>query len=95
MVRWIFLLESILVGSIGGFAGMGSAYLIGVLQSQCGLVPMSGGESFTQAVEYFPHDMWARDFALIFLTIIGLSVLAGLYPSRKAARTGIVEAMRK
>lgn len=95
VVRRIFLLESLLVGGIGGIAGMFTAFVIGVLQENCGLVPMSGGESFTSAVEFFPHRMWLGDFALIFATVFLLSVLAGLYPSRKAADANIVDSLRK
>ena len=95
MIRRIFLLESLLVGGIGGLAGMASAWVIGYLQENFGLVKMGGGESFTAGVEFFPHDMWASDFLIIFLTIFCLSFLAGLYPSRKAAHTGIVASLRK
>ena len=95
MVRRIFMLESLLVGGIGGIAGMSTAFVIGWLQENAGLVPMSGGETFTSGMEYFPHEMWLGDFALIFGTIFCLSLLAGLYPSKKAADTAIVASLRK
>lgn len=95
MVRQIFLLESLLVGGIGGMAGMSTAFVIGYLQENAGLVPMNGGESFTSGMDYFPHEMWLGDFVLIFATIFCLSLLAGLYPSKKAADTAIVQSLRK
>lgn len=95
MIRRVFLLESLLVGGIGGIAGMFSAFVIGIAQENCGLVPMNGGQSFTSAVEFFPHRMWIGDFGAIFLTVFLLSVLAGLYPSKKAADTAIVQSLRK
>jgi len=95
MVRRIFLLESLLVGGIGGIAGMASAWVIGYLHETYGLVPMAGGETFTSGIEFFPHEMWASDFAIIFCTIFLLSLIAGLYPSKKAADTKIVVSLRK
>ena len=95
MISSIFLQESLLVGCIGGFAGMFSAMIIGWLQENCGLVPMGGGETFTSQVEFFPHRMFLSDFILIFATIVGLSLLAGIYPSAKAAGINIVQSMRK
>lgn len=95
MIRSIFLQESLLVGCIGGFAGMFTALIIGYLQEKGGLVPMGGGESFTSQVEFFPHIMLPSDFILIFCTIVGLAILAGIYPSAKAAGIEIVRALRK
>lgn len=95
MIRSIFLQESLLVGGIGGFAGMFTAAVIGFFQENCGLVPMGGGETFTSQVEFFPHIMLPSDFTLIFVTILSLSLLAGIYPSMKAAGIEIVKALRK
>lgn len=93
-IRKIFLVESLLVGGIGGSAGMMVAFIVGYIQEHYGLVRINGGESF-QEVEFFPLKMWAGDFVLIFLTVFALSVLAGLYPSAKAAGTNIVKSLRK
>lgn len=95
MIRWVFMMESLLVGGIGGFAGMFSAWVIGYIHEADGLVPMGGGETFTSQVEYFPHIMSFGDFFLIFCTILGLSLVAGIYPSMKAARISVVQALRK
>ncbi len=95
MIRSIFLQESLLVGCIGGFAGMFTAVIIGNLQEKGGLVLMGGGESFTSQVEFFPHIMLAKDFILMFVTIVGLAILAGIYPSAKAAGIAVVQALRK
>lgn len=93
-VRRLFLVEGVFVGGIGGLAGMLSAFVFGILQQQVGVVCLNGGESFSD-IQYFPLSMWWGDFALTGFTVFAISVLAGLWPSAKAANTDIVGSLRK
>lgn len=94
MIRKLFIVEGVFVGGIGGIAGMLSAFIFGVMQTQVGVVCLNGGESFSD-IQYFPLAMWWGDFALTACTVFGISVLAGVLPSMKAANTNIVQSLRK
>lgn len=92
-IRRIFLLEGTLVGGIGVSLGMLIAFLFGLVQQNYGVIRFYGGESFR--VTAFPMDMQWGDFALTFFTVLGLSVLASLYPSRHAARVHIASGLKR
>jgi len=93
LIRSIFLMEGVLVGGIGVSIGMIIAYGFGILQQQYGLLTLSGGENFR--INAFPIEMRFSDFMLIFFTVTGLSLLAAIYPSFKAAQVEVVEGLRK
>jgi lipoprotein-releasing system permease protein len=93
-IRRLFLVESVFVGGIGCFAGMLSAFLFSIVHSRVGVIRINGGESF-QEIEFFPLEMAWQDYAATFATVFALSLLAGLYPSGKAAATNIVQSLRK
>jgi ABC-type lipoprotein release transport system permease subunit len=59
-----------------------------------GVVCLNGGESFSD-IQYFPLSIWWGDYLLTSVTVFGISVVAGLLPSRKAANTPIVVSLRK
>lgn len=94
MIRKLFIVEGVFVGGIGGIAGMISAFVFGIMQTNVGVVCLNGGESFSD-IQYFPLEMWWGDFALTACTVFAISVLAGVLPSMKAANTNIVASLRK
>lgn len=94
MIRKLFIVEGVFVGGIGGIAGMLSAFVFGIMQTEVGVVCLNGGESFSD-IQYFPLSMYWGDFAVTALTVFGISVLAGVLPSMKAANTNIVASLRK
>jgi len=93
LIRRIFLMEGVLVGGIGVIIGMIIAYGFGILQQHYGILTLSGGENFR--INAFPIEMRFSDFILIFFTVTGLSLIASLYPSYKAAQVEVVEGLRK
>jgi lipoprotein-releasing system permease protein len=94
MIRRLFISEGVFVGAIGGIAGMISALVFSWFQVNVGVVCLNGGESFAD-IQYFPLEMYWGDYALTSLTVFGISVLAGILPSIKAANTNIVVSLRK
>lgn len=94
LVRRLFIVEGVFVGAIGGIAGMLSALAFSWAQINVGVVCLNGGESFSD-IQYFPLSIWWGDYVLTSVTVFGISVLAGLLPSRKAANTPIVVSLRK
>lgn len=94
MIRKLFIVEGVFVGAIGGIAGMIAALIFSWFQINVGVVCLNGGESFSD-MQYFPLEIWWGDYALTSLTVFGISVIAGLLPSIKAANTNIVISLRK
>jgi len=84
-VAWVVLIESTLIGLMGGGLGAGTGILIGWIELE-GAFRLDLGASITYHVHY-------AALAGALLLAAGLSALAGLYPARRAARTNIVEAL--
>ncbi|MEL6592827.1 MAG: FtsX-like permease family protein, partial [Bacteroidota bacterium] len=93
IIRRIFLMEGILVGGAGALLGVLFATTLGILQQTYALVKLEGGESFR--VKAFPIALEMGDYVLVILTVTILSFLAGIYPSRVASRTKVVDGLRR
>lgn len=81
----VVVLESMLLGLIGGLLGSGAGMVIGWMSLE-GFLKSDYGASMTYQVNY-PALLWA-----VLLSTL-LAAIAGLYPARKAAKTNIVEAL--
>lgn len=88
----LFLLEGALLGTIGGIAGATVGYIIATITSYVGIpMPPAPGMSkgFTAAIIITPAIV--RDALLLALVT---TLLASLYPSWRASRLVIVDALR-
>jgi lipoprotein-releasing system permease protein len=81
-IQRIFLSEGMLLALVGGGIGMILAFLIGWLQTEFHLIPLSGG-SFL--IDYFPVKMRWMDFVLVAATVFVIALIASWLPSRKAS----------
>lgn len=89
-IRRLFLLESVLMGFLGGVGGVLIGYLAGEL-ANLGLNLLAknfGG----QTLDLFYRPFWFVFFIISFSSIIGF--LTGVYPSRRAAKLNPLEALR-
>lgn len=89
-IKKMFLVESILMGFLGGVGGVAIGYLAGEL-ANIGINMLAknfGGQAF----DLFYRPVWFVMAIIIFSTFIGF--LTGLYPSRRAARLNPLEALR-
>jgi len=84
-VSRVVVLESMLLGIIGGALGCGAGVIIGWMSLE-GFLKNDYGASMQYHVHY------VSIFLAIVLSTL-LAALAGLYPAKRAARTNIVEAL--
>ena len=84
-ITGMVIIESTLIGAAGGLLGLAVGLLISWRYWESLVHPLYGG-SLTFHIQYAPL-VWA------FVLSIGLSILAGLYPARQAAKTNIAEAL--
>ena len=87
----IFMFEGILVGVIGTVAGTLIGLLVCYLQITYHLVPLDPTVYIIPAI---PVEIRWTDFLWVGLASMVLSMLASLYPARRAARLLPVEAIR-
>ncbi|MEC3882798.1 FtsX-like permease family protein [Halobacillus sp. HZG1] len=95
MIRSIFLMESGYIGLMGAFVGVVIAYLVSVGINM--LLPLVIQQAFDQTIEetiqlsYIPPYL-----ALICVALsIGVAMLSGLKPAKKATRIDVLSALRR
>lgn len=81
-IQRIFMYEGLLLAIVGGIAGIIIAVIVCVLQQQFHFIKLEGG-SFI--IDYYPVKMLPRDFVLVCVTVLIVTLLAAWYPARKAA----------
>lgn len=93
-IRRLFLLESGLIGFMGGISGLGIAYgvtaIINVIARAKGAGNMFGGEPIGN-LAIIP--IWLALFAVGFAVVVG--IIAGLLPAYRAARISPLQAIRQ
>ncbi len=89
-IRWLFIIESTIMGFLGGIGGV-AVGLIGGKAVNVGLNFLA--KSFGgQPVNLFFSPNWFILFIIIFSALVGF--LTGLYPSKKAAGLNPLDALR-
>ncbi len=94
-----FVVQGTLIGWIGALAGIGLGILLAVNAGHIvhALERLFGFELFDPAVYYIsriPSELRASDVLLVSATAFALTLLATIYPARKAAATEPAEALR-
>ena len=92
-VRRIFLLEGLLVGTIGTGIGLALGLAICWVQATFELVRLAETGSFV--IDAYPVLVRPLDIALIVVVAVGLCALAALYPASRAAQTEPARAVQE
>jgi putative ABC transport system permease protein len=89
-IRWLFIIESTIMGFLGGLGGV----IVGIVGGKLVNIGLNFlAKSFGgQAVNLFFSPNWFILFIIIFSALVGL--LTGLYPSKKAANLNPLDALR-
>ena len=89
-IRSMFLVESLLMGFLGGIGGIAIGYLSSaIVNFGINLLAKNFGG---QALDLFYQPTWFIGFIIVFSTIIGL--LTGVYPSHRASSLNPLDALR-
>ena len=91
-VRRIFLLEGLLVGSVGAGIGLVLGLAISLTQKAFGVVKMAEAGSFV--VDAYPVAIRPLDVLGVVGVAVGLCVLASVYPAARAAATDPARAVQ-
>jgi ABC-type antimicrobial peptide transport system permease subunit len=93
-IKWMFLLESALIGFLGGILGVGLSYLVSYIINNMDIALFQ--ESFSYIGD--PDSpvsvitLWLCGLALGFAAVIGL--VSGYFPARRAMRLSALTAIR-
>ena len=82
LIQKIFLVEGLILSSIGSIGGFLLAALVCYLQITFKLVPLQGA-SFL--IDYYPVELRLPDIITVVLTVIAIGMAASWMPARKAA----------
>ncbi len=81
LLRKIFLLEGILITSLGAFSGLTVGFIICYLQERFGLIQLGGSGSFV--IDAYPVKMQVADFFYVLMTVFFIGLIAAWYPSKR------------
>ncbi len=84
LISRIFLIEGILITTVGSLLGLALGYFIIFLQQEFGLLSLGGGEG-SFVIESYPVRMVLSDFFLVFFTVLAVGYFATWYPVRLLA----------
>ncbi len=90
-IMTIFMLQGLIIGSIGTLAGAGAGYAVSRVMDHYKVIRVP--EDVYQ-VTYVPFTILPLDFLVVIVAAILICFLATLYPSRQASRLDPAQALR-
>jgi lipoprotein-releasing system permease protein len=90
-IRRIFMIQGLLIGTLGTVIGVTIGTTLCLLQDHYQLIRLPGDVYYITAL---PVNLNIGDLAMVALSALAISFLATLYPAHQAARLNPVEAIR-
>jgi len=90
-IRWIFMLQGVLIGIVGSAIGLAAGYTLCYYANRYHLVPL---DPAVYSMSFVPFDPRWTDGIWIAGAAILVSFLATIYPARNATRIAPVEVLR-
>ena len=92
-IMYIFMLQGLIIGTIGTAVGGGAGVAISWVMNRYQLLRVPGmGEVYQ--ISYVPFTLLPFEFAVVFALAVFICFLATIYPSRQAAKLKPIEALR-
>ncbi len=81
LIRKIFLIEGLMITTIGAMFGLLIGGVICFLQQRFGIIELGNSGSFV--VDAYPVTMELKDFIYVFITVFAIGLVAAWYPAKK------------
>ncbi len=89
-IRRIFMMESLIIGLIGGFVGAAASLTIGQIINYVVYQMAVGSGNINVTIMYFPISLI---FFIMAVSVL-ISLLAGIYPARRSTKISPLDALR-
>ncbi len=83
-IKKVFLLEGLIISSIGAITGLLIGTIICLIQQHYGIIKLQGAESFV--IDAYPIKIMVKDIILVLITITTIGFFASWYPIRFITR---------
>jgi lipoprotein-releasing system permease protein len=90
-IMGIFMLQGLIIGSVGTIIGISGGYLITLLLDNYQIIKLPADVYY---LSHLPVKMKISDFLTVSVSAIVISFLATIYPARQAAKLNPVETLR-
>jgi lipoprotein-releasing system permease protein len=90
-IMGIFMLQGLMIGSVGTIIGISGGYLITLLLDNYQIIKLPADVYY---LSHLPVKMKISDFLTVSVSAIVISFLATIYPARQAAKLNPVETLR-
>ena len=87
----VFMLQGIIIGSVGTAIGAGGGYLVAMLMDRYRVIRL---DAEVYDLSYVPFTVEPFDFAVVVVSALVICFVATLYPARQASRLDPAEALR-